>query len=206
MDFGVKSLTTATLCAVAGCSAATFRAWRNRNGLFPETRAPGSNARPWNRFSVLDVCVARTVSNLVQAGFSADNSVEVANSSSEIFLEALTSLARTAQEQDENAKDRYGFFWIEDGALNARNGTIENILTLLSEDGQSETPMPEITLVLNYTYTAIYVIMEVESLLDMDGPTIAENQVLSKQETHRLIHETLAEALRPKDDEGDSDA
>lgn len=71
MDSFDKTYATSTLVAAAGCEAVTFRAWRNRNGLFPETKG----GTKWNRFSVLDICVARTVTMLTAHGISAADAV-----------------------------------------------------------------------------------------------------------------------------------
>lgn len=65
---------TSTLIAGAGCGADTFRAWRNRNGLFPETAGGGR----WNKFSVIDILVAGLVGDLTRAGVSAQLAVDVA--------------------------------------------------------------------------------------------------------------------------------
>jgi hypothetical protein len=65
---------TSTLIAGAGCGSDTFRAWRNRNGLFPETAGGGK----WNKFSVVDILVAGLVSDLTSAGLSAQLAVDAA--------------------------------------------------------------------------------------------------------------------------------
>jgi hypothetical protein len=65
---------TSTLIAGAGCGSDTFRAWRNRNGLFPETSGGGK----WNKFSVIDILVAGLVNNLTRAGVSAQLAVDAA--------------------------------------------------------------------------------------------------------------------------------
>jgi hypothetical protein len=63
---------TSTLIAGAGCGSDTFRAWRNRNGLFPETSGGGK----WNKFSVIDILVAGLVSDLTRTGLSAQLAVD----------------------------------------------------------------------------------------------------------------------------------
>jgi len=45
-----------------------LRADRNHRGLFPESRMKGGNSRPWNRWSILDMCVARLCISMVKAG------------------------------------------------------------------------------------------------------------------------------------------
>lgn len=64
---------SSVLCAVAGCKEVTLRAWRNRNGLFPETLGKAG----CNRFSVLDICWARTVVVLTEHGLGADDAVRL---------------------------------------------------------------------------------------------------------------------------------
>ena len=65
---------TSTLIAGAGCGSDTFRAWRNRNGLFPDTSGGGK----WNKFSVIDILVACLVNDLTRAGVSAQLAVDAA--------------------------------------------------------------------------------------------------------------------------------
>ena len=62
---------TSTVVTVAGCNAVTFRAWRNRNGLFPETR----DATGWNAFSDADIAVVRIAVVLTDLGFDASSAV-----------------------------------------------------------------------------------------------------------------------------------
>lgn len=87
----VPRYTTSTLCAVAGCTPATFRGWRNRNGLFPETRVEGTNKTPWNTFSRLDICIARLVNRLVETSLSADKAVKFASGFGAVQLDMLLS-------------------------------------------------------------------------------------------------------------------
>lgn len=69
-----KRYATSTVVAVAGCSPVTFRAWRNRNGLFPETRG----GEGWNYFSRADIAAVRVVVILTGMGLAAQVAVEVA--------------------------------------------------------------------------------------------------------------------------------
>jgi hypothetical protein len=69
-----KVFFASTLFRTVACSSATFRAWRNRNGLFPETQGAGG----WNRFSIGDVLVAALVSELTRGGIAAQTAVEAA--------------------------------------------------------------------------------------------------------------------------------
>jgi len=71
MNVTDRKFLTSTLVAVAGCKAVTFRAWRNRNGLFPETKESGG----WNHFSIVDMCVARSVVVMTEHGLPVDDAV-----------------------------------------------------------------------------------------------------------------------------------
>src|SRR3954462_692781 len=71
MSSTAKQFTTSALVQAAGCNPVTFRAWRNRNGLFPET----AGGQGWNRFSILDVCIVRTIVVLTEHGISARDAI-----------------------------------------------------------------------------------------------------------------------------------
>ncbi|MGU3538877.1 hypothetical protein [Methylobacterium sp. A54F] len=71
MNADAKQFTTATLTRVAVCEAVTLRAWRNRNGLFPET----AGSQGWNRFSLIDICVARAVVLMTTSGIAASDAI-----------------------------------------------------------------------------------------------------------------------------------
>lgn len=75
---------TATLMAAAGCEADTFRAWRNRNGLFPETAGGGK----WNKFSVVDVLVTALVTHFTRRGMVAQWAVDAAMKASPLIAAA----------------------------------------------------------------------------------------------------------------------
>jgi DNA-binding transcriptional MerR regulator len=67
-----KTFTTSALVEAAGCTPGTFRAWRNRNGLFPET----AGKQGWNRFSVVDVCITRVVVVMTRHGLPASAAID----------------------------------------------------------------------------------------------------------------------------------
>jgi hypothetical protein len=69
-----KRYFTATVIAIAGCEAVNFRAWRNRNGLFPSTKESGG----WNKFSEADIAAVRVVVVLTGLGVEARKAVQVA--------------------------------------------------------------------------------------------------------------------------------
>src|SRR5690349_21718239 len=71
-----KVFFASTLLRSSPCAPATFRAWRNRNGLFPETKDSGG----WNKFSIIDVLVTSIVVQLTNAGLGAQLAVDAAMS------------------------------------------------------------------------------------------------------------------------------
>lgn len=71
MNPEAHQFTTSTLTRVAGCEPVTLRAWRNRNGLFPET----AGKQGWNRFSLIDVCIARTVVLMTASAVTASEAI-----------------------------------------------------------------------------------------------------------------------------------
>ncbi|MGN7126311.1 MerR family transcriptional regulator [Methylorubrum thiocyanatum] len=69
-----RPFTTSALTAAAGCEPMTFRTWRNRNGLFPET----AGDRKWKRFTVVDVCIVRVIVAMTAHGLSASHAIPFA--------------------------------------------------------------------------------------------------------------------------------
>jgi hypothetical protein len=90
-----KRFQTSILVDAAGCPSDTFRAWRNRNGLFPETQ--GSNK--WNRFSYVDIMITGIVADLSKRGLSAQLAVDAAMSSAPL-LEKLCEPAPLRPDDD----------------------------------------------------------------------------------------------------------
>ncbi|BGE85192.1 hypothetical protein Ms3S1_16280 [Methylosinus sp. 3S-1] len=64
----------------------TFRAWRNRNGLFPETKDAGG----WNLFSKSDIAVVRMVVVLTGLGVSANLATSAAMQAAPVFRKLFT--------------------------------------------------------------------------------------------------------------------
>lgn len=62
------------LLKIAKVSGVTFNTWRNRNGLFPHTTAD----RKWNKYSISEVCQARTVVLLSRGGLGAQDAIACA--------------------------------------------------------------------------------------------------------------------------------
>jgi len=113
-----KVFFASTLLHTTGCSSATFRAWRNRNGLFPETKDTGG----WNKFSIIDVLLTAIVFELTTAGIGAQLAVDAAMMS---FPE-ITRLYGTPKSDAES----------DLGAV---------VMRLLSETSTLEFPFLEIT-------------------------------------------------------------
>jgi hypothetical protein len=90
-----KVFLASTLVSTVGCSSVTFRAWRNRNGLFPETQGSGG----WNRFSIVDVLVAALVSELTSGGIAAQTAVEAAIMASQSLTD-LCGVSTADQQSD----------------------------------------------------------------------------------------------------------
>jgi len=87
METELPQFTTSILTRVAGCEAVTLRAWRNRNGLFPQT----AGKQGWNRFSLVDVCIARTVVLMAASGIAAGEAIWF----SEMYLRTPFRLAHS---------------------------------------------------------------------------------------------------------------
>ncbi|MCD0417289.1 hypothetical protein LOC51_08685 [Rubrivivax sp. JA1024] len=83
-----KIFFTSTLLQAAGCAGETFRAWRNRNGLFPETQ---EGERRWNKFSIVDVMVAMIVTELTKRGMMAQTAVDAGNAAGPVIAEAFAN-------------------------------------------------------------------------------------------------------------------
>ena len=79
MDPTHKRFTSSTLAEAAGCNQVTFRDWRRRLGLFPETRTEQPGGEGWNQFSVLDICVVRFIVVLTSHGLPAADAVLAAD-------------------------------------------------------------------------------------------------------------------------------
>jgi len=90
-----KVFFVSTLLTTVGCSPATFRAWRNRNGLFPETKDAGG----WNKFSIVDVLLTDIVFHLTKAGISAQVAVDAAMISAP-EITALYGVLETDKQSD----------------------------------------------------------------------------------------------------------
>lgn len=80
-----RSFTTSALTAAAGCEPMTFRTWRNRNGLFPET----AGDRKWKRFTVVDVCIVRAVAAMTAHGLGASHAINIAQDNLRFEFERL---------------------------------------------------------------------------------------------------------------------
>jgi hypothetical protein len=87
MDLHARQFTSSTLVKAAGCEQVTLRAWRNRNGLFPEL----GSGTGWHRFSFLDICIVRAVTLLTTSGIRVPDAVWFANTHLGIWFEDVLS-------------------------------------------------------------------------------------------------------------------
>lgn len=69
-----REYTASEVCTVINCTPGTLRAWRRRNGLFPETMMSGG----WNYFSLADMATAKLVVDLTSSGYTTQTAVNIA--------------------------------------------------------------------------------------------------------------------------------
>ncbi|WP_189587323.1 MerR family transcriptional regulator [Mesorhizobium sp. M8A.F.Ca.ET.167.01.1.1] len=70
-----KQFSAPQVCEAAGCKQVTLRAWRRRNGLFPETQ---TDRRQNHFYSLTDVCIVRAIVVLTHHGLAAEDAIEFA--------------------------------------------------------------------------------------------------------------------------------
>lgn len=105
MSVTAKRFYTSTLIKAVGCTAATLRAWRTRNGLFPETHDSGT----WNKFSIIDMFVASIVKELTSRGMPAQLAVDVAVAAGPV----LTKLCEDVPPLDDEDPDDMGEVFLQ---------------------------------------------------------------------------------------------
>jgi hypothetical protein len=88
---------TSTICRIAGCKQATFHKWRSRNGLLAPPKTADVRDLAWNRWTVLDICILRTVVVLVVHGLRADEAVWIADGSAGLRVLISSILERRNQ-------------------------------------------------------------------------------------------------------------
>lgn len=174
---------TSTLVAVAACKAVTFRAWRNRNGLFPQTKEGGG----WNYFSIIDMCVARSVVVMTDHGIPADDAVWHADHIQRMKFEWIL--------KGEASTHLEAFF---PGGLRTQDDPAdwkEPRCTFISI-GASDAVGP----LLRKT-KGIVTIIDLQTIVEHVLAELAALQpetVATADETRRIIFGTLANAIRPK--------
>lgn len=185
-----RKFLTSTLVAAAGCKAVTFRAWRNRNGLFPETKDSGG----WNRFSVVDICIVRAVVVMTEHGIPADDAIWHAEHIQRFaFPRILAGQAWTHLE---------GFFA---GALRTPDDPPDWVEPRCTFIGMG--PDDPVGPLLKKT-KGIVTIVDLHPIVDHVITELASLQpemVATPEETLRLVASTLADAIRPKADEGEGE-
>lgn len=87
-EFRIPLFTSTVLCEVTGYEPVTFRAHRNRLGLFGHTRMKAEDGGRGQRtvFTFLELCVARVVILLTKQGMPAENAVWFADTHAKHFL------------------------------------------------------------------------------------------------------------------------
>ena len=68
------TFTASEVCEFANVQASTLRAWRNRNGLFPQAASLG-----WTRYTLDEVVALMILSDLTKKGFETQSSVNLVN-------------------------------------------------------------------------------------------------------------------------------
>lgn len=198
MNVTDRKFLTSTLVAVAGCKAVTFRAWRNRNGLFPETKDAGG----WNYFSIVDLCLVRAIVVMTNQGLPADDAIWFAQTALRIdfkgILEGTKKQFYVAFFKGGVENDEPVLIVKDDGHLDFREGPDPNYVeprctfincfetdTLASVLSRTKG----VATVIDLMSIAEHVIKELGEL----NP----ETVLSERETFDLIAKKLAGAVRP---------
>lgn len=201
-----RKFLTSTLVAVAGCKAVTFRAWRNRNGLFPDTKESGG----WNHFSIVDICLVRAIVMMTNHGLPADDAIwfaqttlrqdfkRILDGTSEQFYVAFFKGGVNRAEPVLIVKD--------DGHLDFREGAdpdfVEPRCTFINCAGADKLAdilarTKGIATVIDLMSIAEHVISELREL--------SPETILTGNKTLEFIATTLAGALRPSSSDEEAD-
>lgn len=184
-----RKFLTSTLVAAAGCKAVTFRAWRNRNGLFPQTKDNGG----WNHFSIVDICVARVVVVMTQHGIPADDA---------IWLAERIQRSNISRILEGNASTHLqGFFAGSVRGQDERPDWVEARCTFIGMGADDKVgPLLKAT-------KGILTIVDLHPIIEhvlTELVSLQPELMATAKETHRLIFSTFADAIRPapSDSEG----
>lgn len=185
MDFEARKFQTSTAVAAAGCKAVTLRAWRNRNNLFPETK----ENRAWNYFSIVDICIIRSIVVMTEHGIPADDAVWHAEHIQRMNFREILKGAATPH--------LAGFF---PGAIRGDDDPLDWIeprCTFIAI-GSDDAAGP----LLNRT-KGIITIVDLYPIIEhvlAELAALAPETIATEDEAKRLIFTTLANAIRPKPD------
>ncbi|ESX91793.1 hypothetical protein [Mesorhizobium sp. LNJC403B00] len=125
----------AKVCVVAGCKDVTFRAWRRRNGLFPELWG----GRTVNHFSILDICMVRLVVVLTRHGLGADDAVAFVQGKDLLFG---LKLYLSGMLDDSRGEEIVGFSFSEETTADTKVMLMEGEGTIVAA---GDVPPPRIT-------------------------------------------------------------
>lgn len=180
-EFFDKVHFTSTLISVVGVPAATFRAWRNRNGLFPAT----SVSEGWNEFSIADICVARQVKILIDRGFTAQAAVDQA----QLLKEGIDGYLKIAQSEKPPTK-QFGIALID---------AFDGEWSVLYPDLNGSWLSSIVSRVAQGTCVVIFIndlVIEVTNkIIDLEP-----DRLTSKDELRQILLEVQAKVWNPEND------
>lgn len=182
----VPRYTASTACAVANIKPPTLRAWRNLGWFHQEAeKSPGQ----WTLYSYLDLCVLRCAAVLIEQGISGNIAVPIAGQLGPSFSTCAegSRIAMAAVYYPPHA---------EKGPLAAETIRVRNIaghddVLRFYPNADDEARAFVIVDVLRISNDVL------EGLVELGNPS-----VLTAEETRRMILQTAAEVISPRDDDG----
>lgn len=185
---------TSTVVAIAGCAPVTFRAWRNRNGLFPSTK----EAEGWNTFSNADIAAVRAVVVLTGLGLEANTAVQVAMACLPEFERMFLASAKGKLSEKIVAREIRDMAIVRSPPEGDRTGDFSNRISFISSFDPHHSWMQAggtgTAITLNLTTVMRHV---VDELLSGDYQSLA-----TPAETLRIVATSLANAFEPKNKRG----
>jgi hypothetical protein len=175
----LRQYPASALCTAAGCSAVTLRAWRNRNGLFPECQ----RTTGWNYFSRADIAAARVVVVLTERDLSAQMAVDVA-------MRARPMFERMFSGDYEDVSKVETIIVIKPAGRDGKKMAVEFLhrdVTLIEVFGDLEN---EASIVIEAVAIASHVSSELNAL---DLPPI----IATREDSKAMVLRILADAIRP---------
>ncbi|MFG1201725.1 MerR family transcriptional regulator [Xanthobacter aminoxidans] len=169
-----KCYTASTACAVAEVPPSTLRAWRNNNGLLS-----GPAHKGWNRFSIVDLCVIRLVSQLTKRGMQADDACKTAPFIGLSFHSLI------------DGEHPSRFVWITDQRVVYANEDMT-----ISKYLDNERTPNEVALFVDLRTILSHVM---KYIIDLKPETF-----MSSEDLDNLISKTMADVLRPPPEDQES--